>query len=35
VRRYIAGRLLQSLVVVLLVTTASFFLAHLAPGEPF
>jgi peptide/nickel transport system permease protein len=35
VRRYIAGRLLQSLVVVLLVTTASFFLAHLAPGGPF
>jgi peptide/nickel transport system permease protein len=35
VRRYLAGRLLQSLVVVLLVTTASFFLAHLAPGEPF
>lgn len=34
-RRYLAGRLLQSLVVVLLVTTASFFLAHLAPGEPF
>jgi peptide/nickel transport system permease protein len=35
VRRYIAGRLLQSLVVVLIVTTASFFLAHLAPGGPF
>jgi peptide/nickel transport system permease protein len=35
VRRYIAGRLLQSLVVVLLVATASFFLAHLAPGTPF
>jgi peptide/nickel transport system permease protein len=35
VRRYIAGRVLQSLVVVLLVTTASFFLAHLAPGGPF
>jgi peptide/nickel transport system permease protein len=35
VRRYLAGRLLQSLVVVLLVTTASFFLAHLAPGGPF
>lgn len=33
-RRYIAGRVLQSLVVVLLVTTASFFLAHLAPGGP-
>jgi peptide/nickel transport system permease protein len=35
VRRYIAGRLLQSLVVVLLVATASFFLAHLLPGGPF
>jgi peptide/nickel transport system permease protein len=35
VRRYLAGRLLQSLVVVLLVATASFFLAHLAPGGPF
>jgi peptide/nickel transport system permease protein len=35
VRRYLASRLLQSLVVVLLVTTASFFLAHLAPGGPF
>ncbi len=34
-RRYLASRLLQSLVVVLLVTTASFFLAHLAPGGPF
>ena len=34
-RRYIAGRVLQSLVVVLIVTTASFFLAHLAPGGPF
>lgn len=34
-RRYLAGRLLQSLVVVLLVTTASFFLAHSAPGGPF
>jgi peptide/nickel transport system permease protein len=35
VRRYLAGRLVQSLVVVLMVTTASFFLAHLAPGGPF
>jgi peptide/nickel transport system permease protein len=35
VRRFLAGRLLQSLVVVLLVATASFFLAHLAPGGPF
>ena len=34
-RRYLAGRLLQLLVVVLLVATASFFLAHLAPGGPF
>lgn len=34
-RRYIASRILQALVVVLLVTTASFFLAHLAPGGPF
>lgn len=34
-RRYLAGRLLQSLVVVLIVATASFFLAHLAPGGPF
>lgn len=34
-RRYLAGRLVQSLVVVLLVTTASFFLAHLAPGGPY
>jgi peptide/nickel transport system permease protein len=35
VRRYLAGRLLQSLVVVLMVATASFFLSHLAPGGPF
>jgi peptide/nickel transport system permease protein len=35
VRRYLAGRLLQAVVVVILVTTASFFLAHLAPGDPF
>jgi peptide/nickel transport system permease protein len=35
VRRYVAGRLLQSLVIVLLVAAASFFLAHLAPGGPF
>jgi peptide/nickel transport system permease protein len=34
VRRYLAGRLLQSLVVVFIVTTASFVLAHLAPGGP-
>jgi peptide/nickel transport system permease protein len=35
VRRYVLGRLLQSLVVVLLVTTISFFLIRLAPGDPF
>jgi peptide/nickel transport system permease protein len=35
VRRYLAARLLQSLVVVLLVTTISFFLIRLAPGDPF
>jgi peptide/nickel transport system permease protein len=35
VRRYVAGRLLQALVVVILVATASFFLVHLAPGDPF
>jgi peptide/nickel transport system permease protein len=35
VRRYLAGRLLQALVVVILVTTASFFLVHAAPGDPF
>lgn len=34
-RRWIAGRLLQALVVVLLVTTVSFVLVHLAPGDPF
>ncbi|MFN2565206.1 MAG: ABC transporter permease [Gemmatimonadaceae bacterium] len=34
-RRYLAGRLLQALVVVILVTTASFFLAHLPEGDPF
>lgn len=34
-RRYIAGRLLQSVIVVLLVTTISFFLVRLAPGDPF
>jgi len=35
VRRYLAARLLQSLIVVLLVTTISFFLIRLAPGDPF
>ena len=34
-RRYVLGRLLQTLVVVLFVTTASFVLVHLAPGDPF
>ncbi|HEX4468345.1 MAG TPA: ABC transporter permease [Gemmatimonadaceae bacterium] len=34
-RRYIAARLLQSVIVVLLVTTISFFLVRLAPGDPF
>ena len=34
-RRFLAARLLQSLVVVLLVTTISFFLIRLAPGDPF
>jgi peptide/nickel transport system permease protein len=35
VRRYLAARLGQSLIVVLLVTTISFFLIRLAPGDPF
>jgi len=35
VRRYLAALLLQSLIVVLLVTTISFFLIRLAPGDPF
>jgi peptide/nickel transport system permease protein len=34
VRRYVAGRLLQAAIVVLLVTTVTFVLIHLAPGEP-
>ena len=34
-RRYLAARLLQSVVVVVLVTTISFFLIRLAPGDPF
>ena len=33
-RRYLAGRLLQALGVVLFVTTVSFVLVHLAPGDP-
>jgi peptide/nickel transport system permease protein len=35
VRRYVAARLAQSVIVVLLVTTISFFLIRLAPGDPF
>jgi len=34
VRRYLAGRLLQAVSVVLLVTTLTFTLVHLAPGDP-
>jgi len=34
VRRYVAGRLLQATIVVLLVTTLTFVLVHLAPGDP-
>lgn len=34
-RRYLASRLLQSLIVVFLVTAISFFLIRLAPGDPF
>lgn len=34
-RRYIAARLAQSVIVVVLVTTISFFLVRLAPGDPF
>ena len=34
-RRYLSARLAQSLIVVLLVTTISFFLIRLAPGDPF
>ena len=33
-RRYLAGRLLQAVIVVLLVTTITFVLVHLAPGDP-
>ena len=33
-RRYIAGRLLQALGVVVFVTTFTFVLIHLAPGDP-
>jgi peptide/nickel transport system permease protein len=34
-RRRIAARLAQSLVVVIIVTTISFFVIRLAPGDPF
>ena len=34
-RRYLAARLFQSVIVVLLVTTISFVLIRLAPGDPF
>ena len=33
-RRYVAGRLLQAAIVVLLVTTVTFVLVRLAPGDP-
>jgi peptide/nickel transport system permease protein len=34
VRRFLAGRLLQAVIVVFLVTTITFVLIHLAPGDP-
>jgi peptide/nickel transport system permease protein len=34
VRRYLAGRVLQAVSVVFLVTTLTFVLIHLAPGDP-
>jgi peptide/nickel transport system permease protein len=34
VRRYLTGRLLQAASVVFLVTTLTFLLVHLAPGDP-
>jgi peptide/nickel transport system permease protein len=34
-RRYVAGRIVQSLIVVFLVTAISFFLIRLAPGDAF
>ncbi|HEX5972983.1 MAG TPA: ABC transporter permease [Gemmatimonadaceae bacterium] len=33
-RRYLAGRLLQAVGVVVMVTTLTFVLVHLAPGDP-
>jgi peptide/nickel transport system permease protein len=35
VRRHLVARLLQSLIVVLIVTTISFFIVRTAPGDPF
>lgn len=34
-RRYLTGRILQAVSVVLLITTLTFVLIHLAPGDPF
>src|SRR4051812_11338647 len=34
-RRQIVARLAQSLIVVIVVTTISFFVIRLAPGDPF
>jgi peptide/nickel transport system permease protein len=34
VRRFVAGRLAQAAIVILLVTTVTFILVHLAPGDP-
>ena len=33
-RRYLAGRILQAVSVVLMITTLTFALVHLAPGDP-
>jgi peptide/nickel transport system permease protein len=35
VLRYVGGRLVQAVVVILLVATLTFVLLHLAPGDPF
>ena len=34
-RRHLAARLVQSLIVVFIVTTISFFVIRSAPGDPF
>lgn len=34
-RRYLTGRILQAVGVVLMITTLTFVLVHLAPGDPF